>query len=118
MGFTLIEVIAAMVIFAMGVLMVIQLNSSLADRMYYAARTSTVVALTHERLDSIESLPFDSVATGTTLDTVTVDGVVYRRQAVIKSITALLLSVDVTMVPIVSAAGPSYSAGSFIAQPW
>lgn len=107
-----------MVIFAAGVLMVIQLNSSLAARMIYAARTSAVVTLTHARLDSLESMPFDSLTASTSTDTVTVDGIRYVRTSTISSVTALLYSIDVSMAPSSAGAGPSYSASSFAAVAW
>lgn len=117
-GFTLIEVIAAMVIFALGVLMVIDLNASLAERMAYAARTSTIVVRAHERLDSLESMPFDSLSTGVTTDTLTIDGRPYQATTNVELITALLYTVNVTLAPVASGEGPSYTALSYVARPW
>lgn len=107
-----------MVIFAVGVLMVIQLNSSLAARMSYAARTSAVVTLTHARLDSLESIPFDSLVASTSTDTLSVDGIAYVRTARVTLMTALLYSIDVSIAPASPGAGPSYSANSFAAVAW
>lgn len=107
-----------MVIFALGVLMVIQLNASLAERMAYAAKTSRIVVVAHERLDSLESVPFDSLVVGTNADTVTIEGRSYQRTATISVVTALLYSIDVTVSPLVASEGPTYSAGSYAAQSW
>lgn len=116
-GFTLIEVLAAMVIFAVGVLMVIQLNSALSQQLLYSARTSEVVVLAHERLDSLESMPFDSLNVGTSVDTLTVEGIGYSRTSTVGVVTAVLYSLDVTLAPL-SGSAPSYTASSFSAAPW
>ena len=68
-GFTLIEVIAALVIFSLGVLMVLRLTSALTAQMEYAATSSELVVRSEEPLDSLEALPFTSLVLGTTIDT-------------------------------------------------
>ena len=117
-GFTLIEVIAALVIFSVGVLMVIQLSGSLSRQMEYAARTSELVVRAHERIDSIEALPFDSISTGTATESLTVEGVPYSLKITVAPLTAVLLQVDVEVDPVTAGAGPSYSATSYVAAPW
>lgn len=107
-----------MVIFAMGVLTVIQLNSTLAARMTYAGRTSAIVVLTHARLDSLESMPFDSITTGTATDTVSVQGLPYIRTADVSAFTGLVYAITVSMAPVTAGTGPSYSADSYIALTW
>ncbi len=107
-----------MVIFAMGVLMVIQLNTALGEQMKYSAKASAVVVMAHERLDSLESLPFDSLVVGTAGDTITIEGRSYERLSTIALVTALLYSIDVTVSPLASGDGPSYTAGSYAAQAW
>lgn len=116
-GFTLIEVIGALVIFAFGVLMVIQSSGALSTRMGYAARTSEVVVRAHEWVDSLEALPVHSLSTGTRSDTVTVGGVPYRREAVVSRRTALLVDLTVSLSP-VDGGGPVYTAHSHAAASW
>ena len=89
-GFTLIEVIAALVIFSVGVLMVLQLTTALSRQMEYAATASELVVRSEERLDSLEALPFTSLVPGTTVDTITIHGVPYLRTAAVTSVTGLL----------------------------
>ena len=116
-GFTLIEVIGALVIFAFGVLMVIQSSGALSTRMGYAARSSEVVVRAHEWVDSLEALSVDSLVTGTRSDTVTVGGVPYRREAVVSRRTALLVDLTVSLTP-VDGGGPGYTAHSHAAASW
>ena len=117
-GFTLIEVIAALVIFSLGVLMVLDLTTALSRQMKYAATTSELVVRAEERLDSLESLPFDSLSLGTRYDTLTVQGLSYGRTQVVSSVTGLLYQIQVTLAPLTAGAGPSYSATSYSAAEW
>lgn len=116
-GFTLIEVIGALVIFAVGVLMVIQTSGALSNQMRHAARTSEIVVRAHEWLDSLEALPHSSLAPGTRTDTVVVGGIAYRRQAVLSRRTAVLMDITVTLEPVEGDA-PSYTASSHAAAYW
>jgi len=117
-GFTLIEVIGALVIFSTGVLMVIRLATALSARMEYSARTSAIVARAQERLDSLEALPFDSLTRGTDTDTLTVRGVRYILTAEVTEVTGLLYQIDVELAPSASGSGPSFSATSYSRAEW
>ena len=117
-GFTLIEVIAALVIFSVGVLMVLDLTRSLSREMRYAATTSELVVRAQERLDSLESLSFESLTVGTAGDTLTIEGVAYQRTVTISSVTGLLYQLDVTVSPVTAGEGPSYAATSYSAAHW
>jgi prepilin-type N-terminal cleavage/methylation domain-containing protein len=117
-GFTLIEVIAALVIFSAGVLMVLDLTRSLSREMRYAATTSELVVRAQERLDSLESLSFDSLTVGTVGDTLTIEGVAYQRTVTISSVTGLLYQLDVTLSPVTAGDGPSYATTSYSAAHW
>lgn len=117
-GFTLIEVIAALVIFSMGVLMVLDLTGALSTQMRYAAATSELVVRAQERLDSLESLSFDALTIGSSEDELTIQGVGYRRSVTVSAVTGLLRQIDVTLAPVTADAGPSYSATSYSAAEW
>jgi len=114
----LIEVIAALVIFSLGVLMVLNLTQALARQMRYAATTSELVVHAQERVDSLESLDFDSLTLGTLYDTLTLDGVPYLRTQTVSSVTGLLYQLQVDLAPITSGEGPSYSTTSYSAAVW
>ncbi len=117
-GFTLIEVIAALVIFSVGVLMVLDLTGALSRKMRYAATTSELVVRAQERLDSLESLAFDSLTVGTTLDTLTVEGIGYGETVSVSVVTGLLRQLDVALAPITAGEGPSYALTSYAAAHW
>ena len=116
-GFTLIEVIAALVIFSVGVLMVMQVGGALSTQMRYAGARSEIVVRANERLDSIMATPFDSVAAGTTLDTLTVQKWRYQLTVTIIAITAVLARVEVELVAIDSV-GPSHAVTSYTSAVW
>lgn len=114
----MIEVIGALVIFSVGVIMVLQLSTSLSARMEYAAKTSEVVARAQERLDSLEALPFASLSLGSDVDTLSVRGVGYLLTSTITAVTGILYQVDVTLAPSVAGGGPTYSTTSYAAAEW
>lgn len=117
-GFSLIEVIAALVVFSMGVLMVLSLTSALSKRMEYSALASEVAVRSQERVDSLEALPFDSLTLGTTADTITIQGVQYVRTVVITAVTGLLYQVQVTLVRLDGEAGPTSTTTTYAAAAW
>lgn len=116
-GFTLIEVIGALVIFAVGILMIMQVSGALTTQMRYAGVRSQIVALANEQLDSIESAPFDSITAGTAEDTVTVQGWSYRRRVAVTALTPVLARVEVELIR-VDSLGPSHSVTSYTSAVW
>jgi prepilin-type N-terminal cleavage/methylation domain-containing protein len=116
-GFTLIEVVAALVIFSVGVLMVIRLSSALGTQMTNAGARSMLVVLANEGLDSLQATPFDSLDAGTTLDTVLVQGRTYARLLTVTAVTPMLSRIDVALTPL-DGAGPTHSMTSYSAATW
>lgn len=116
-GFTLIEVIGALVIFAVGILMIMQVSGALTTQMRYAGIRSEIVALAAERVDSIESAPFDSVDAGTVQDTVTVQGWSYLRTVTVTSVTPVLARIEVELVR-TDGLGPSHAVTSYTSDVW
>ncbi len=116
-GFTLIEVVGALVLFSVGVLMVMQVGGALTTQMRYAGARSEIVVLAAEQLDSIEAMPFDSITSGTVQDTVGVQGWSYTRTVTITSITPVLAKVDVAFAR-VDSAGPTHSVTSYTSAVW
>ncbi|HKJ02557.1 MAG TPA: prepilin-type N-terminal cleavage/methylation domain-containing protein [Longimicrobiales bacterium] len=117
-GFTLIEVIAALVIFSGGVLAVLKLTGALTAQMEYAATTSELVVRSEERLDSLEQEPFASLTLGTRSDTLTVRGRVYVRTATVTTVTGLLKQIQVTLTRADGGQGPSLTVTSYAAALW
>lgn len=105
-------------IFSLGVIMVLQLSTALSTSMEYSAKTSEVVARAQERLDSLESLPFDSLTLGTDIDTLTVRGTAYTLTTTISEVTGLLYQLDVNLAPTTAGGGPSYATTSYSATKW
>ena len=116
-GFTLIEVIGALVIFSVGVLMVMQASGALGIQMRYAGARSEIVVLASERLDSLEAAPLASLSTGTIQDTLTVQGLTYERTVTITSIRPVLAKIEVSLVSI-DGDGPSHAVTSYTSAAW
>jgi len=117
-GFTLIEVIAALVIFSGGVLMVIQMSGSLSRQMEWAGVASEIVVVAQARLDSLDAEPFADLTLGTTSETLTIQGKSYTLDTTITTVTALLLQLDISMTPGAGVSGPSYSTTTYAADTW
>lgn len=98
--------------------MVIQLTEALGRQMRYSATASELVVRAEEQLDSLESLDFDSITAGTTADTLTVQGTSYDRTVTVTLYTGVLYQLDVTLAPVTSGTGPTYSATSYRAAIW
>ncbi len=116
-GFTLIEVIGALVIFSVGVLMVMQVGGALTTQMRYAGARSEIVVLANEVLDSLEAMPLGSVTAGNALDTVNVQGWSYQRSLTVTDLTPVLSRVEVELTPL-DGTGPSYAATSYTSAVW
>ena len=116
-GFTLIEVIGALLIFSVGVLMVIQVSGALGVRMRYAGARSELVVFANERLDSLAAEPFTSLAAGTVLDTLVAEGTAFQSTVVISAVTPVLKRIDVSIAPI-SGDGPSHGVTSYASAVW
>lgn len=97
--------------------MVMQVSGALSMQMRYAGARSEIVVRANEQLDSIMATPFDSVAAGTTLDTLTVQNWRYQRTVTIIAITAVLARVEVALVAIDSV-GPSHAVTSYTSAAW
>jgi prepilin-type N-terminal cleavage/methylation domain-containing protein len=116
-GFTLIEVIAALVIFSVGVLMVIRLSGGLGVQMRFAGTRSELVVHANERLDSLEATPFASVVAGTTADTLSVQGIEYECTVTVTSVTAVLKRIDVSLAA-TGGEGPAHAVTSYLSAVW
>jgi prepilin-type N-terminal cleavage/methylation domain-containing protein len=116
-GFTLIEVIGALVIFSLGVLMVMQVSGALGTQMRYAGASSAIHVVAASQLDSLEALPLSSLMAGTAVDTIVAEGIDYECTVVISTVTSALKKIDISLTPI-SGSGPSHSVTSYASEPW
>lgn len=98
--------------------MVASLSETLSTQMEWSAVQSEIVVLAQARLDSLETLPFSSLSTGTSAESVTVRGRAYTLTTTITSVTAMLLQVDLTLAPTTGSTGPSYATRTYVADNW
>lgn len=119
-GFTLIEVVAALVIFAAGVLTAANLAGALADQVRNAAVRSEVVSAAQERMEELERLPYDSllVGIGTGTQSLDIQGLSYTRTTVISDFNPRTVSMRVTVAPDGSVSAPSQTLISYQYDPW
>lgn len=119
-GFTLIEVVAALLVFAAGVLAALNLAGSLAEQVKASALRSEVVALAQERIEELERLPYDSllVGLGTDDQDLTVQGLSYTRTTVISLFNPRTVALEVTVAPDGSVSAPSQTFISYAYEAW
>ncbi len=116
-GFTLIEVIGALVVFSLGVLAVINLTGTLSVTMERAALRSELAVAGQERLDSLELVDYPNLWVGTTTSSASIRGETYAWKVIVSDSTALLRHVAVTATP-ASGSGPSFSGSAFVDRSW
>jgi len=116
-GFTLIEVIGALVVFSAGVLMVLRLSAVSGTRMREAGISSELAARAAEQLDSLDQLPLSGLTMGVDTDTLTVSGRVYERILTLTPLTPLLARVELSLTP-VGGTGTTFAATSYLSEPW
>lgn len=117
-GFTLIEVIGALLIFSVGVLMVLQVSGALGIRMRYAGARSELVVFANERLDSLAAESFAALTPGTSLDTLVAEGTSFQSTVTVTTVTPVLKRIDVSIAPIGGGEGPSHTVTSYASAVW
>lgn len=116
-GFTLIEVVAALVVFAAGVLMAVRLAGGLSTQVRNSALRAAVVGTAQERMEELERLPYDSLTVGTTVEAVTIRGREYEVATSVGSYGRRVRSVEVVVRP-EGEGGPSHDLLSYVYGPW
>lgn len=116
-GFTLIEVIGAVVVFSAGVLMVAHLTGTLTLQMEWSAAKSEVVALAQERMEYLEDQPYDDVPVGTSADTLEIRGRDFIRTVTVTQYSPLTREISVRVVPD-QPPGPRFSAVTYLNRSW
>jgi len=116
-GFTLIEVIAALVVFSVGVLMVLGLTGALSDQLTSAGLRSKVAVVVQNRLDSLQLVQYDSLTVGSISDTVMLQGRTFNRTERVFQTTPLVREVEVT-VDAADGSGPRITASAFVIRSW
>lgn len=116
-GFTLIEVMGALVVFSLGILMILGLTGVLNTQMDYASLRGQVATTVQNRLDSLQVVPYDSLSVGTTTDAIVLNGKSYNRTHRILQVSAMVKEMEVTVAP-ADGTGPSLTASGFVSRVW
>ena len=116
-GFTLIEVIGALVVFSMGVLAVVLMSGTLTTSMERAALRSELAFLGQARLDSLELVDYTSLTVGTTTTYTTMRGQTYEWTVIVSDSTAVMRHVEVTATSS-GGSGPSFGGSAFVDRSW
>ena len=120
-GFTLIEVMGALLIFVMGVMMVLRLSAALTTQLDFSGVASELVVIVNEQIDSLAATPFDSLEATTVQSDFKVGAreIEYTKTVTVSLLTPLLyqIEVDVSLKDTL-AWGPSYSAQTYLAGRW
>ncbi len=120
-GFTLIEVIGALLIFVAGVMMVLRLSSSLTIQLAHSGIASELVVLAHEQIDSLAATPFDSleVKTEQLVFKLGAQEIEYTKTVTVSLVNPLLYQFDVDLrLSDTLAWGPRYSVTTYSAGSW
>ncbi|NNM07138.1 MAG: prepilin-type N-terminal cleavage/methylation domain-containing protein [Gemmatimonadetes bacterium] len=116
-GFTLIEVVGALVIFSVGVLALLSLTGALSVQLNQAGKGTSVSAEVQTKLDSLQTLPYDSLFPGMAEDTVEFQGERFLVRYLVTQATPLMREVQVIVEP-VDGSGPELTASAFVSRPW
>ncbi len=120
-GFTLIEVMGALLVFIVGVLMVLRLSAAMNTQLEYSGITSELVVIAHEQIDSLAATPFDSLEAKTEQNDFKVgkQEIEFTRTVTVSSVNPLLYRfyVDLSLKDTL-AWGPSYSVTTYSAGSW
>ena len=120
-GFTLIEVMGALLIFVGGVLMVLKLSSALTIQLDYSGVSSEIVVVAHEQIDSLAATPFDSLEAKTEANDFKVGPmeIEYTKTVTVSLVNPLLYRFDVDVsLKDTLAWGPGYAVTTYSAGAW
>jgi prepilin-type N-terminal cleavage/methylation domain-containing protein len=116
-GFTLIEVLGAMVIFSVGVLMIMSMTTSLSSRFRSNTLRTNIAIVGQVRLDSIAALQYDSVAVGSAVDTLTISNETYTCTMTITQTDPVSRTVQVSLDPL-DGTGPRFDGTVYVVRVW
>ena len=117
-GFTLIEVVGALLIFSIGVLLAGYLSNALTTLARDSTLRSEVTAIGQQTLDSLSALPYSTLPDGTAVENqVTIEGRTYTRSW---TVTQLGLRSRQVLVEVESpvADGPTFSRIVYLSEFW
>lgn len=116
-GFTLIEVMGALVIFSLGVLLTLGLTESMTEQLERAGIRSELTARARTALDSLEAQGFTALAPGSWTGHLTVRGRRYSETLRVAPFSPLVRELSVTLEP-ESGSGPRHTVTSYVSGRW
>ena len=117
-GFTLIEVLGAMVVFTGGVLMVLNLAESLSQQVTRAALVSQISGIVREQVDSLEALGYAGLSDGETTASLTlIPNRTWTLTRTVSTYSPLVRQVTVALEPS-GFSGPSRTYSIWVAGEW
>ncbi len=116
-GFTLIEVLGALVVFSVGVLLVVGLVGSLSTQMNRASTRGQVAVSVQNSLDSMQAVPYDSLSVGTVTSSLTLNGRAFTRTERVLQSSAVVRELEVTLSAD-DGQGPDLTASAFVSRIW
>jgi len=117
-GFTLIEVMGALVIFSLGVLMTLNLTDVMSRSLDRAAIQSELMARARTVVDSLADVGFGGLVPTTRTESLTFRGREYDERVEVIRVSPLVMQAQVTLEPSVDGRGPSYQFRSSVAGSW
>lgn len=115
-GFTLVEVMVALIILAVGALAVTQLSLSVAVLMQQSSAKTELIAAADNRLEAVQARPYAQITPGVELDTVAVRGTRYVRRITITAPSTRTRQIAIDMrTP--TAGGLRYSTLTYVSAP-
>ncbi len=117
-GFTLIEVIAALVVFAVGVVIATNLTEALARGMEHAAARSEAVSVAEHALDSLSAVPYDELPVGETeTHEYRIQGRTFLRVDEVVQVGPRLRQIQVEVAP-ENGGTPRFEGVGYVVAPW
>jgi prepilin-type N-terminal cleavage/methylation domain-containing protein len=116
-GFTLIEVIAALVIFSTGVILAASLSRALTTQLSHSTLRSEVAALGRQTLDSLAMVPYEELVPGSGSDSPELSSRTFTREWTVIQDGPRARRIEVEIVPPL-AGGPSFAGTTYAVEPW
>jgi prepilin-type N-terminal cleavage/methylation domain-containing protein len=116
-GFTLIEVLGALLVFSMGVLMTLNLTDSMGEQLRRSGVKSELLALARTQLDSLEAEAGPGLAPFNRTETVTVAGQRYTQTLSAATYSPLVVELQVRLEPS-GGRGPRQTLTSYVSGSW
>ena len=114
-GFTLVEVMVAIVVLAIGVLALTQLSLSVVVMLNRAGTKTELAAMAENRLEEIGAQGYAGISDGVRQDTVQIRGRNYSRRVTITTPGRRMRQIQVELAPL-GGSGQRYSTMTYVAR--